>query len=100
MIMEHSYYIKYERYESYLCHKFYPSLSVGHAKADFEQIFGRTYDYCFPCYDPNWIQYEQKYNFAAAAAMVLQPTSRLSLVYALPPEFSIFGFSFPSPHAE
>jgi hypothetical protein len=36
----------------------------------------------------------------AAAAMALQPVSSLSLLYALPPEFSIFGFSFPSPYPE
>jgi hypothetical protein len=35
-----------------------------------------------------------------AAAVALQPISSLSLLCALPPELSVFGFSFPSPYAE
>ena len=34
--------------------------------------------------------------FAAAAGVVLQPKSSLSLLSVLPPEFSVCGFSFPS----
>jgi hypothetical protein len=37
---------------------------------------------------------------SSAAAMALQPVSGLSLLYALPPGFSVFGFGFPSSYAK
>jgi len=36
----------------------------------------------------------------AAAAVMLQPRSSLSLLNVLPPEFAICDFSFPSPCAK